>query len=92
MCLKHLNATKIREYCKSYTILNIPRVYSKDRDTGLIKALKNKVEMDKSKILEYIDIKEFVDYTFMILKQNPKEVFYNTKKDTILNIENEFLK
>lgn len=92
LCLKHLNATKIRENCKSYTILNIPRVYSKDRDTGLIKALKNKVGMDKSKILEYIDIKEFVEYTFMMLKQNPKEVFYNTKKNSILSIENEFLK
>lgn len=91
LCLKHLNSTKIREFCKSYTILNIPRVYSSDRNSGLIKALKNKVQMDKSKVLEFIDIEEFVNYTKMILTQKPKEVFYNTRKNSIENIEIEFL-
>lgn len=51
----------IKDNLKDYLIIRIPRVYSKDRDKGLIRDIKNNTipKEDYSKIVQFADINDF---------------------------------
>jgi nucleoside-diphosphate-sugar epimerase len=82
----------IKDYEKSL-ILRIPRVYGKDRNKGLIKTLKNNTfKGDKNKIMEYIDINDWVNETLKIIGYNGIYEYKNKKKNTIKEIEEIYCK
>lgn len=56
----------IQKELNSYSILRIPRVYSKDRNKGLIKQIKqNNINVnDMNNIIEYITIEDFMEFFF----------------------------
>ena len=75
----------IKENLSNFCILRIPRVYSSDRNKGLIKLLKeNKVPLtDFNKVLEYITIQEFQKWFFEKYKSNGIFENNNLHKSTI---------
>ena len=54
----------IKKFSKKYLILRIPRVYSQDRNKGLIKNIKdNRIPYsDLSNLVEFIDINDFIKW------------------------------
>lgn len=73
-------------------ILRIPRVYSKDRNKGLIKILRDgSFKGNKAQIIEYITDQDFRE--FFIRNMNKEGIIYYDsvyKQNTILEIENLF--
>lgn len=59
----------IKNNLKDYLIIRIPRVYSKDRDKGLIKDIKNNIipEEDYNKIIQFADLRDFKEFFDNIL-------------------------
>lgn len=79
---------------KQYCILRIPRVYGVGRKKGLLKDLKNNIvpNTDYDKVIEYLDIKEFVAQT-SIIKQNNVIIHYkNLSVNTIRGIKKLYIK
>lgn len=80
----------IKKFSKEYLILRIPRVYSQDRNKGLIKKIKNNLisDSDLSNIVEFIDIDDFKKW-FNNNKHKSGVVSYNLPKYklTIANIK-----
>lgn len=75
-----------------HLILRIPRVYSSDRDKGLIKKLKKKTFIGyKTEILEYMDIEDWVKETISFLSYNGIKEYRNKRKNTIEEIEKIYL-
>jgi len=73
--------------CDKYVCLIIPRVYSKDRNSGLIYAIKNNLPLDNKRI-EYLNIECFVKQTINSLKYNKICYHYNNLKyNTIQEIK-----
>lgn len=69
-CILKLQAEElIKNNLKDYLIIRIPRVYSKDRDKGLIKDIKNNVipEEDYNKIIQFADLRDFKEFFDNIL-------------------------
>jgi len=79
---------------KNYCILRIPRVYGPDRKKGLIQALrKNEVpKEDYNKVIEYLDIKDFIKQTQNI-NINYNIIYYNNlRTNTIQEIKKIYIK
>lgn len=66
---------RVLNSCDKYISYIIPRVYSKDRNTGVIRKLKDSLVPlhDMNNIVNYINIKQFI-------KQFKKELYYNKNK------------
>ena len=89
---KFLNEEMIKTYCKKYRILRIPRVYSKDRNKGLIKALKEEKVYDPLNIeVEFIDLQDFLKQTFDKIEDDKKQFHYTTEKQTMEEIRNRYV-
>ena len=80
----------VKKFSNNYLILRIPRVYSSDRDKGLIKKIKDSKisEKDLEKIVEFIDISDFKKW-FKTNKHKTGIIEYNIPKYklTISNIK-----
>lgn len=69
-CILKLQAEElIKNNLKDYLIIRIPRVYSKYRDKGLIKDIKNNVipEEDYNKVVQFADLRDFKEFFDNIL-------------------------
>ena len=82
----------IKNNLSDYCILRIPRVYSSDRNKGLIKLLKeNKVLLsDFNNVLEYTTIQEFKKWFFKNYKSNGIFENHNLHKSSIREIYETF--
>lgn len=79
----------IKNTYDNYLILRIPRVYSKCRNKGLMKKIKNNMIPlhDYNNIVNYITLQEFIDQTKNILhKQNLTHEYKITQSKTIEEI------
>lgn len=66
-----------------HNILRIPRVYSKDKNKGLIGKLKESLvsDIDKDKIIEFILIEDFIKYTLKHLTKRGISEYFNFHVD-----------
>ena len=79
--------------CEKYINLIIPRVYSRDRNHELIKAIKTNKPLDLDKEITFLNISEFVTQFFIALSlKNDNYVFKNLKRKSIQDIKNWILK
>ncbi len=67
-------------------VLIIPRIYSKDRNSGLVKAIKDNKSLINNN-LQYLTINSFVKQFYISLTKNGCYYFKNLKKDTVYNIK-----
>jgi len=83
----------IQNYNKEkYLILRIPRVYGKNRNKGLIKKLKNNsFKGNKNKLIEYMDINDWVKETLNVFNYNGIYEYKNKSKNIIYEIEKRYL-
>lgn len=80
----------IRSVYNNYIILRIPRVYSKCREKGLMKQIKNKSipEVDYSNVIEFITLDDFVQQTLPVLSRSNYVLDYDiTMSMSIREIE-----
>lgn len=76
--IKKMSHVKVMNQCDRYVSLILPRVYSKDRNKGLIKKIKNNLvpEDDMMKRVCYITIKSFIYQLkqILVMNMNPKSI------------------
>lgn len=80
----------IESVYNKYVVLRIPRVYSKCREKGLIRLLKNGSvpECDMNKIVEFLTLDEFVSQSAKAIHNtNTVYEYKNTLKKSIYNIK-----
>jgi len=82
--LKKNCTVEVRHSAASYVCLLIPRVYSRDRNHGLIKSIKDGKSLD-SKNIVYLTIHEFIHQTLKSMKL--KNICYNYNNLTIKSID-----
>jgi len=83
---KRSSSMKIKHSVDDYVCLIIPRVYSKDREHGLIKYIKEGKPLDLSKQLFFINIGQFIDQFYSAIKN--KNICYKFKSQNLKTIEN----
>lgn len=92
-CVKWMSEDMIIEFSKDYLILEIPRVYSSNRPTGLIRTLRrNEFVGSMDSIVEFQDLSDFVLETSTI--SNTKKIHkykHNLQKLTIKEIESKYI-
>jgi len=76
----------ITNSCNKYMILMIPRVYSLDRNDGLIGAIKENKKLDLDKVMMYLHISEFVKQFYNAITQNKIYHFKHLLKKKIYKI------
>jgi dTDP-4-dehydrorhamnose reductase len=85
-----------KAFLKNYKILRIPRIYSSDREKGLIKQLKNN-EVPKKDYLnkvEFLDLDNLVPQLYhYIFKETSNRIYYfkNLETKTILEIKDRYV-
>lgn len=90
----------IRSVYNNYIILRIPRVYSRCRQKGLMRKLRDNLIPDKDMTnqVEFITLKDFVDQTLSVLncvQHLPVEIVHEydiTHRETIQQIKHNFIK
>ena len=61
---------EIQQTADKYINLIIPRIYSPDRNHGLIKAIKDSKPLDLDKVMKFLTPKQFVTQTLYAMKLN----------------------
>jgi nucleoside-diphosphate-sugar epimerase len=88
------NKKVLEYYIKDYEnklILRIPRVYGKNRNKGLIKKLKNNTYVgDKNKIIEFMDINDWINETLNIIGYNITYRYKNKQRKTVKEIKERY--
>lgn len=83
----------IKKYLNNYIVFRIPRVYSQNRNKGLIYKIKNNLipEKDYLKKVEYITLNEFINWIKSSLNLNGIINYpFEKHNDSIKNIKNIF--
>lgn len=89
--LKYIENQMIQLYSRNYSILYIPRVYSSDRNKGLIRRLRDGEIVYLAKEITYIDIKDFCEQTIDGVNKNDEIVTYIEELGTIGDIKKRYI-
>ena len=82
-CKQKANKNVVQKLQTNYKILIIPRVYSKDRQKGLIAKQTIDVAQDLNKLISYIFLDEFLDEFKRMLDSKLKIETFETQTTTI---------